>query len=101
MVGLGEEKDEIFELMRHAFEAGVDIFTVGQYLRPSMKHAEIKKYYHPRRIPRVRRDRPQHWPSLGVLRSSRPQFLPCRRRLRPDDVATLAAYEKTSTLDWW
>ncbi|HYR89578.1 MAG TPA: lipoyl synthase [Terriglobia bacterium] len=47
MVGLGEEKDEIVELMQHAVEAGVDILTIGQYLRPSVKHAEIKKYYHP------------------------------------------------------
>jgi lipoic acid synthetase len=47
MLGLGEEKDEVVELMRHAVEAGVDIFTMGQYLRPSMKHAEIKRYYHP------------------------------------------------------
>jgi lipoic acid synthetase len=47
MVGLGEEKEEIVELMHHAVEAGVDILTIGQYLRPSMKHAEIKKYYHP------------------------------------------------------
>jgi lipoic acid synthetase len=47
MVGLGEEKEEIFELMHHAVEAGLDILTIGQYLRPSLKHAEIKKYYHP------------------------------------------------------
>src|SRR5206468_12143458 len=47
MVGLGEEKDEIVELMHHAVDAGVDIFTIGQYLRPSMKHAEIQRYYHP------------------------------------------------------
>jgi lipoyl synthase len=47
MVGLGEEKEEIVELMHHAVEAGVDILTIGQYLRPSIKHAEIKKYYHP------------------------------------------------------
>jgi lipoic acid synthetase len=47
MVGLGEEKQEIVELMEHAVEAGVDILTIGQYLRPSAKHAPIKKYYHP------------------------------------------------------
>ena len=47
MVGLGEEKDEIVGLMQDAVEAGVDIFTIGQYLRPSVKHAEIKRYYHP------------------------------------------------------
>src|SRR5690242_10301118 len=47
MVGLGEEKEEVVELMRDAVEAGVDIFTIGQYLRPSKKHAEIQRYYHP------------------------------------------------------
>jgi lipoyl synthase len=47
MVGLGEEKSEIVELLRDAAEAGVDILTIGQYLRPSVKHAEIKRYYHP------------------------------------------------------
>jgi len=47
MVGIGETKKEIIDLMHHAVEAGVDILTIGQYLRPSMKHAEIKKYYHP------------------------------------------------------
>jgi lipoic acid synthetase len=47
MVGLGEEKEEIVELMRDAVHAGVEIMTIGQYLRPSMKHAEIKRYYHP------------------------------------------------------
>lgn len=47
MVGLGEEKEEIVGLLHDAVEAGVDILTIGQYLRPSAKHAEIKKYYHP------------------------------------------------------
>src|SRR5215831_8785513 len=47
MVGLGEEKHEVVELLHNAVEAGVDILTVGQYLRPSAEHAEIKKYYHP------------------------------------------------------
>jgi lipoyl synthase len=47
MVGLGEETAEVVDLMKDAVDAGVDIFTIGQYLRPSLKHAEIKKYYHP------------------------------------------------------
>jgi lipoic acid synthetase len=47
MLGLGEETNEVVELMHDALEAGVDILTIGQYLRPSRKHAEIKKYYHP------------------------------------------------------
>lgn len=47
MVGLGETTGEVHEVMNDAFSAGVDIFTIGQYLRPSPKHAEIQKYYHP------------------------------------------------------
>jgi lipoyl synthase len=47
MIGLGEEWEEVVELMHDAVDSGVDIFTIGQYLRPSVKHAEIKKYYHP------------------------------------------------------
>ena len=47
MVGLGEETDEVHQVMNDALKAGVDIFTIGQYLRPSPKHAEIQKYYHP------------------------------------------------------
>ncbi len=47
MAGLGEEKEEVVELIGHAVEAGVDILTIGQYLRPSPKHASIRKYYHP------------------------------------------------------
>ena len=47
MVGLGEEKSEVLDVMHDALNAGVEIFTIGQYLRPSPKHAEIKRYYHP------------------------------------------------------
>src|SRR5215475_1280669 len=47
MVGLGETKEEILELLQDAVQAGIDIMTIGQYLRPSLKHAEIRKYYHP------------------------------------------------------
>ena len=47
MLGLGENKDEVVELMHDAAEADVDIFTMGQYLRPSIKHAEIQRYYDP------------------------------------------------------
>jgi lipoic acid synthetase len=47
MLGLGEEKHEVVDLIRDAVRAGVDIFTMGQYLRPSAKHAAIQKYYHP------------------------------------------------------
>ena len=47
MVGLGESTEEVLQIMRDALNSGVDIFTIGQYLRPSPKHAAIVKYYHP------------------------------------------------------
>ena len=47
MVGLGEERDEVQETMRRIREAGTDILTVGQYLRPSPEHLPIVRYYAP------------------------------------------------------
>ena len=53
MVGLGEETDEILRLMDDAAEAGVDILTVGQYLRPTPRHAPIARYYTPQEFERL------------------------------------------------
>jgi len=47
MVGIGEEESEVVEAMELIREAGVDILTIGQYLRPTKKHAEVKRYVHP------------------------------------------------------
>lgn len=47
MVGLGEERDEILQVMDDLREAGVDILTIGQYLRPSEKHHPVMKYWSP------------------------------------------------------
>ena len=38
MLGLGEEPDEIRQVMRDMLDRGVEIFTLGQYLRPSRRH---------------------------------------------------------------
>ncbi|MFH2038118.1 MAG: lipoyl synthase, partial [Chloroflexota bacterium] len=45
MVGLGEEIDEVKEVMRDQRLWGVDILTIGQYLQPSKKHYPISRYY--------------------------------------------------------
>ncbi len=45
MVGLGEEKEEVFKVMEDLIKHNCDIFTVGQYLQPSKKHIPVKKYY--------------------------------------------------------
>jgi lipoic acid synthetase len=47
IVGLGETNDEIVETMRDLRRNGVDVVTIGQYLQPSSKHAEIDRWVHP------------------------------------------------------
>ena len=47
MVGLGETWDELLVLMDEIRAAEVEILTIGQYLRPSAKHHELIRYYHP------------------------------------------------------
>lgn len=47
MLGLGENDDEVRQTMRDARTAGVDIFTVGQYLRPSSWNHEVMRYVTP------------------------------------------------------
>jgi lipoic acid synthetase len=47
IVGLGETNDEVVETMRDLREHGVDVVTIGQYLQPSAKHAQIDRWVHP------------------------------------------------------
>lgn len=47
MVGIGETNDEVMETLRDLRTAGVDIVTLGQYLRPTPKHAEVARYVTP------------------------------------------------------
>lgn len=47
MVGLGEERNEILQLMDDLRSANVDFITIGQYLQPSRKHHPIKKFVTP------------------------------------------------------
>ena len=47
MVGLGETRDELQEAFEALRENDVDILTIGQYLRPSMQHLPLERYYHP------------------------------------------------------
>ena len=44
MVGLGETDDEVVETMSDLRSAGVDVLTIGQYLRPSPKHHEVVRF---------------------------------------------------------
>ena len=47
MVGFGETKDEIIQVMDDLRSAEVDFLTIGQYLQPSVKHFPLNRYYHP------------------------------------------------------
>ena len=47
MVGLGETKDEILQVMDDLKTANVDFLTIGQYLQPSVKHFPLDRYYKP------------------------------------------------------
>ena len=47
MVGLGEGREEVMQVMDDLRSAGVDFLTIGQYLRPSARHAEVKRFVPP------------------------------------------------------
>jgi lipoic acid synthetase len=47
MVGIGEETAELIEVFRDLGSCGVDILTIGQYLRPSKDHLPMTRYYTP------------------------------------------------------
>jgi lipoyl synthase len=53
--GLGEEWDELLVAMRDLRAQGVDILTLGQYLRPSSQHLPIARYYRPDEFAELRR----------------------------------------------
>ncbi len=47
LVGVGERDEQVLEAMGELRSAGVDIVTIGQYLRPSPRHAEVRRYVPP------------------------------------------------------
>ncbi|MCF8478357.1 MAG: lipoyl synthase [Pseudolabrys sp.] len=47
MVGLGEQRNEILQVMDDLRSANVDFLTIGQYLQPTRKHAEVKRFMPP------------------------------------------------------
>ena len=47
MVGLGETHDEVLDALAALREHGVQVLTIGQYLRPSERHLPVVRYWHP------------------------------------------------------
>ncbi|MCT4636758.1 MAG: lipoyl synthase [Bacteroidales bacterium] len=56
MLGLGETEEEIYETMDDLREAGCKILTIGQYLQPTHRHLEVKKYVTPEEFEKYREE---------------------------------------------
>jgi lipoyl synthase len=56
MVGLGEHHDELLAVFRNMREHRIDVLTVGQYLRPSSRHAEVLRFYRPEEFVELKRE---------------------------------------------
>ena len=54
MVGLGESVDELLEVFHNMREHDIDVLTVGQYLRPTRKHADVQRFYRPEEFATLR-----------------------------------------------
>lgn len=54
MVGLGEQYEEIVEVMKDLVAVDLDIMTIGQYLPPSQRHAPLDRYYTPDEFARLK-----------------------------------------------
>ncbi len=50
MLGLGEMEEEVYQTMDDLREAGCSVFTIGQYLQPSLDHMEVEEYVDPERF---------------------------------------------------
>ncbi|MCH8201874.1 MAG: lipoyl synthase [Proteobacteria bacterium] len=55
MVGLGEERREVYEVMDDMRSARIDFLTIGQYLRPTPRHAPVERYVPPEEFEEMER----------------------------------------------
>jgi len=54
MIGLGERQEDVLQTLSDLRQAGCDLLTIGQYLRPSPTNAPVEKYYSPREFDELR-----------------------------------------------
>ncbi len=94
MVGLGETEDELLQVFRDMRAHSIDVLTVGQYLRPSPKHAEVVRYYRPEEFAELKQAAQAmgfaHVESGPLVRSSYhadEQIEPARRAAAPHLLA--------------
>ena len=55
MMGLGETKDEVLQVMDDLLSANVDFLTIGQYLQPTVKHYPLNRYVHPKEFEELKK----------------------------------------------
>jgi lipoic acid synthetase len=74
MLGLGEREEEILRVARDLRQAGVEIFTMGQYLAPTERHHPVRRYYTPEEFAELGREALalgfRHVESAPLVRSS-------------------------------
>ena len=82
MVGLGESRAEILQVMDDLRSAEVDFLTIGQYLQPTVKHAAIDRFVTPEEFAEHRHRGPRQGVPAGLRHPADPQLLPRGCRLR-------------------
>lgn len=55
MVGIGETDDEVFALMQDVVDVGINVFTIGQYLQPSVAHSAVDRFVTPNQFAEYKR----------------------------------------------
>ena len=82
MVGLGEERNEVLQLMDDLRAADVDFLTIGQYLQPTRKHHEVVRFVHARRVQGLRDHRLRQGLPDGLGLAADALLASCGRRFR-------------------
>jgi len=103
ILGMGEEREEISQALRDLYDAGTDIITITQYLRPSKRHHPVERWVHPEEFVELKQEA-EEIGFLGVLsgplvrssyRAGRlyAQSMLAKGREIPDDLRHLADSE--------
>ena len=100
MVGLGEERNEVQQLMDDLRTADVDFLTIGQYLQPTKKHHPVIRFVPPEEFKSFETDRLLEGFPDGLGQPADAILAPCRRRFRAASKAAReakvrAAFEAT------
>ena len=82
MVGLGESRTEIMQVMDDLRIADVDFLTIGQYLQPTVKHAAVDRFVTPEEFADYAVAGPRQGLPAGLGHAADPQLLPRGRRFR-------------------